>query len=100
MSELETSITELESRYKEFTRRRDRLQQNKMLVEAEHASRLRELKNLYKQAEEAGFDPNNIKEELRRRTQVLVVKLDTFQADLEAAEALMQPMMQEIQRAG
>jgi chromosome segregation ATPase len=97
MEDRELSAAELENRYKELNQRRETLQQSKMRIEAELSSRKRELKNLMKQAEEAGFDPSNLKEDIKRLKQVLTVKLDTFQADLEAAERLIQPMLKEIQ---
>jgi chromosome segregation ATPase len=96
MEEHEASVEELENRFKTLNQRRETLQQNKMQIEAELSSRKRELRNLMKQAEEAGFDPSNLKEEIRRLKQVLTVKLDTFQADLEAAEKIIQPMLKEI----
>jgi len=96
MEEREVSVEELENRFKALNQRREALQQNKMQVEAELNSRKRELKNLMKLAEDAGFDPSNLKEEIRRLKQVLTVKLDTFQADLEAAEKIVQPMLKEV----
>lgn len=94
--EREVTVEELDSRYKVLNARRESLHRDKMKIEAELNSRKRELKNLMKQAEDAGFDPSNLKDEIKRMKQVLVVKLDTFQADLEAAEKLIQPMLKEI----
>lgn len=97
MDDRELSAEEIENKHKELNRRRETLQQNKMQIEAELNSRKRELKNLLKQAEDAGLDPKNLKEDIKRFKQVITVKFDTFEADLGAAERLIQPMLKEIQ---
>jgi chromosome segregation ATPase len=94
--EQEVTVEELDSRFKLLNQRREVVQQNKIKIEAELNSRKRELKSLMKQAEDAGYDPANLKDEIKRMKQVLVVKLDAFQADLEAAEKMIQPMIKEI----
>lgn len=91
------SVQELETRYKTLMARHDELGKNKVEIEAELAARKRELKKLMKQAKEAGFDPDNLKEDIQRKQQVLAVKLDSFEADISAAEQIVQPMLREIQ---
>jgi uncharacterized protein (UPF0335 family) len=90
----------LETRHQNLTQKRVELQSYKVQIEAELAARKRELKKLMKQARESGFDPDNLKEDIRRKEQVLALKLDAYEADLTAAEQTIRPMLQEIQSNG
>jgi chromosome segregation ATPase len=92
------SIQDLEARYEAANARYEALEKNKVQIEAEMAARKRELKKLMQQARDAGYDPDNLKEDIQRKRQVLAVKLDGFEADMNTAEKIMQPMLQEIQR--
>jgi chaperonin cofactor prefoldin len=91
------SIKDLEVRYEALSVRYEAIDKNKVQVEAEMAARKRELKKLMQQARDLGFDPDNLKEEIQRKKQVLAVKLDGFEADMDTVEKMIQPMLQEIQ---
>ena len=91
------SVQDLEARYQALMVRHDKAGKNKVEIEAELAARKRELKKLMQQAKDAGFDPDNLKEDIQRKQQVLAVKLDNFDADMSAAEKIVQPMLREVQ---
>lgn len=93
----EESVQDLEVRYEALLVRSEELEKNKVRIEAELAARKRELRKLMQQAKDAGFDPDNLKEDIQRKQQVLAVKLDSFEADIAAGEQIIQPMLKEIQ---
>ena len=97
MAKTET-IAELEIRYNSAVERRDRLKQDKTTIEAELSARQRSLRKLMDECRAAGFDPDNLQEEIRKGAEVVKLKLDTFVADLEAGEKIMKPMLEEIRK--
>jgi len=97
MSKKLETIQDLEARHQALSTRYEALKEGKVQVEAELAARKRELKKLMQQAKDMGYDPDNLKEDIQRKEQVLAVKLDSFEADVSAAEQIMQPMLRDIQ---
>jgi hypothetical protein len=93
-----SEVSELESRHKSLVSRREALKGDVTTLEAELAARRRRLRALMDEAESEGFDPNNIKEEIRKATEVVRVKLDGFEADIEAGEKMVQPMLDEVKK--
>lgn len=87
------SLTEL---WTALSERRARLASNKVKVEAELAARKNNLRRLMDECVAAGYDPNNLKEEIASQAEILRVKLNTMDADLTAAEGMMRPMLEEI----
>ena len=92
-------VSELEKRHKDLVVRREALKGNVTSIEAELAARRRRLKSLMDEAESEGFDPNNIREEIRTATEVVRVKLDAFEADIDAGEKIVRPMLEEIEES-
>jgi septal ring factor EnvC (AmiA/AmiB activator) len=92
-----SEVQDQADRYQSLMERHKDIEKAKLQVEAELAASKRELKKLMQQATDAGFDPNNLKEDIQRKQQVLAVKLDNFEADLSAAEQIIHPMLREIQ---
>ena len=90
------TIEQLDTDYKALTSRREQLVQNKVRVEAELAARKRSLKEAMDECKKAGFDPNNLQEEIRKAKEVLSIKMDNFRAELEASEEIIKPMLREI----
>lgn len=90
------AVEDIDARYKSLLKRRDAAQQSKVLVEAELAARKRALKEAMEECKKAGFNPDNLPEEIQRAKEVLVIKLDNLSADLDAAEAIMKPMLKEV----
>jgi chromosome segregation ATPase len=86
------NIEELETKYKGLVQRRNDLQRDKDKIEATLEAHKHTLKGLLDQAKKEGFDPNNIQEEIKRAKEVLVLKINTFSADLDEAEKIMRPM--------
>lgn len=93
-----SEVSQLESRHKELVERRDSLKGDVTKVEAELAARRRRLKALMAEAEKEGYDPNNIQEEIRKAKEVVRVKLDAFEADIQAGEKMVRPMLEEIRK--
>lgn len=93
---LAADIGALNEKWKALTARRKRIADGKQKVEAEHAARKRNLRRLMDECQAAGHDPNNLKEDIARRLEVLQVKLTTLDSDLTAAEQILNPMLEEI----
>jgi hypothetical protein len=91
-----SSIEDIDARYKALLKRRDEVQKNKLLLEAELGTRKRALKEAMEECKKAGFNPDNLPEEIQRAKEVLAIKLDNLSADLDAAESIMKPMLKEI----
>ncbi len=92
------SIEDLDERYKRLVQRRDTLQQNKNRIEAELEARKRNLKAQMEAAKKEGFNPDLLPEEIRRSEEVLILKLDNFEAELDEAERILKPMLEEINK--
>ena len=93
-----SEVSEAEARHKNLTIRRESLKGDVTTIEAELAARRRRLKALMAEAESEGFDPNNIRDEIQKATEVVRVKLDAFEADIKAGEKMVRPMLEEIGR--
>lgn len=89
-------IGELIARYERLVARQSALKENKSTIEAELAARQRNLKKIMDEVKEAGYDPDNLQEEILKNTQVVELKLDTFEAELEAGEKIVDPMLKKI----
>lgn len=92
------SVRDLEERYRSLQERLGNLKTDKGMVEAELAARQRALKKHMDECLAAGYDPNNLPEEIRRAREVAGVKLDTFEADIEAGEKIVRPLVEEIRK--
>lgn len=90
------SIGEVESVYKDLVQRRDILIQNKYKVEVELNARKRALKEAIDECKKAGFNPDNLIEDIKKTKEVLLTKMEVFSADLSEAENMMKPMLKEI----
>lgn len=90
------SVEDMDTRYKKLLKRRDAVQQNKIRVEAELSARKRALKEAMEECKKAGFNPDDLPEEIARAKEVLSIKLDNFDADLVTAETIIEPMLKEI----
>jgi hypothetical protein len=91
-----SKIEDLDEKYKRLTQRRDLLQKDKNRIEAELEARRRNLKTQMEAAKKEGFNPDNLKEDIRKAEEVLALKLDNFEAELDEAERVMRPMLDEI----
>lgn len=89
-------VEDIDSRYKILVQRRNDLHNDKTRIEAELEARKRNLKAQMEAAKKEGFDPNNLAEEIRRNEEVLIIKLDNFETELNEAEKIMRPMLEEI----
>jgi len=98
--EADKDIEEIETRYKDLVSRKDALSTNKVKVEAEHAALKRQLKDAMEEAKKAGFDPNNLQEEIRHAKEVLLLKMDNFAADLAEGETQIAPMLKALKETG
>jgi ribosome recycling factor len=89
-------IEDVDVRFKTLLKRKETVQQSKVQVEAELSARKRALKEAMEACKKAGYDPDNLQDEISRAKEVLAIKLDNFSADIDAAEAAMRPMLKEI----
>ena len=99
--DMDAKIVDIEAqdrRYKALLARRDALRDSKAQIEAELGARRRRLKDLMDEAKAAGFDPNNLQEEISKGSEVLRVKLDNFEAEIDAGEKELRPMLEEIRK--
>lgn len=92
----EKTTDQLDVEYKALSARRNKLVSDKLRVEAECNTRKRLLKEAMAECKEAGFDPNNLQEEIRRAKEVLTIKMDNFRTELDASEEMIKPMLREI----
>lgn len=92
----EKTIDEIDAEYKTLSARREQIVQNKLRLEAECNTRKRLLREAMQECKDAGFDPNNLQDEIRRAKEVLTTKMDIFRAELDAADELMKPMLREL----
>jgi predicted RNase H-like nuclease (RuvC/YqgF family) len=95
---IETSINDLAKSYQEYTTRREALERNKSLIAAELTARRKSLRRLMDECQALGFDPNNIKDELTRQIEIERVKIQTLTSELETAERIIKPMLEEINK--
>jgi chromosome segregation ATPase len=91
------SLQELEIEYKSLSKRSVSCQEDKMKIEAELSSLKRQLKETMDEVRKAGFDPDNLSEELRKAREVLITKMELFSADLDHAENVLKPVVQSIE---
>lgn len=83
-------------RFKELSARRDVLDKNVSNLKAAHNERKRVLKGYYDECRDAGLNPNTLREDVQHMVEVVKVKNDTFAAELDAAEAMVKPMLAEV----
>lgn len=91
-----TKIEDLDEKYKRLTQRRDKLQRDKDRIEAELEARKRNLRTQMEAAKKEGFNPDNLRDDIKRSEEILALKLDNFEAELVEAERVMKPMLDEI----
>lgn len=96
VEETNVEVTDLYNRHKRLLARRDELQQDKARIEATLEARKKDLKSLLDKARSNGFDPNNLEDEIKRAKEVLRLKLDNFEAELDEAAKMLEPMKKEI----
>lgn len=89
-------MVDLDAKYKRLVQRRDSLQKDKNRIEAELEARRRTLKAQMEAAKNEGFNPDNLREDIRRNEEILALKLDNFEVELDEAEKIMKPMLEEI----
>ena len=93
---LDKTVEEIEAEYKRLNQRRDTITNDKMQVVAELGSTRRDLKATMEECRKANIDPDNIQEEIRRSREVLGIKMNTYEADIAAAENQLRPLLKEI----
>jgi archaellum component FlaC len=96
MSQSLEELEKLESRYKAIVQRVNSLSQDKLRIDAAQAENKRTLKNVMEECKKNNWDPDTIQEDIRRAMDVFKIKCDNLDADLDAAEAILRPMLKEI----
>lgn len=99
MTAVADDVLELEARASRLSSRIEALEKAKFAIEAERDARKRALKSLMDECKkELGIDPNDLEDEIKKSKEVLSVKLQIVERDVEAAEKLLNPMLAEIQK--
>lgn len=88
----------LEEKYTNLIRRQEELKNNKSVIDAELGARQRRLKEYMDQIKAAGYDPDNLKDEISKIENIIELKISTFEVEINAAEKIIFPMMDEIQK--
>jgi hypothetical protein len=95
----EISPVDLEKRQKELLAERDSLLEAKNRITAEEAVRKRHLKEKMEAAKKLGFDPNTLADDIKKAKEIAAVKQETFAAELSAAEKILRPMLEAIEKS-
>jgi len=88
----------LEKKYANLIRRQEEVKNNKSIIDAELGARQRRLKECMDEIKAAGYDPDNLKDEISKIENVIKLKINTFEVEISAAEKIISPMMEEIQK--
>lgn len=88
----------LEEKYADLIRRQEEIKNNKSVIDAELGARQRRLKEYMDQIKAAGYDPDNLKDEISKIENIIELKISTFEVEINAAEKIISPMMEEIQK--
>lgn len=89
-------VEDLLKKANELASRRESLVQGKAKVEGQLSQLQKELKKCMDEAKEEGYDPNDLKEELKKAVEVAEIKLNNLEADIEAGEKILSPMLNKI----
>jgi hypothetical protein len=89
-------MEDLELKYKELTGKREKLVQTKLKIEAALSERKKNLREAMEECKNLGYNPDTLSEDIKKLKEVLLVKLNMFEADLQSAEEMMAPMLREI----
>ncbi len=94
----EKTIEELESQHKALVARRELLQNNINKISAARDERKRTLKETIEECKKEGFNPETLQSDIQHMKNVLSTKMDVISSDLSEAEAIVRPMLKEIER--
>lgn len=84
----------LEDRYKALSKKREKVQMDKVKVEQELQTRKRALREVLENCKTAGFNPDTLEDDIKKASEVLSLKMDAFENDLVSAENVLNPMIQ------
>lgn len=90
-------MEDIESRYKEYLTKRERVVQAKMKIEAALTERKKQLRETMEECKKLGYDPDTISDDIKKMKEVLLTKLSICESDLDAAEESIIPMLKEIE---
>lgn len=93
---MEMTNEEIETQYKKLEERRQICIQNKMKIEAELEARKRELRSIMEEVKKAGYDPDDLPEEVKKAREILITKMQILSSDLDHAESVIKPMLDSI----
>ncbi|HED05663.1 MAG TPA: hypothetical protein ENI61_03135 [Ignavibacteria bacterium] len=90
--------SDIEIKYKSLSERRDQLKLDHGTVTAHLEARQKNLKKYMDECRGLGFDPDNLETEIIRLRNVIELKMSTFEAELEASEKIIKPMLDDVRR--
>jgi chaperonin cofactor prefoldin len=94
---MEDKMDDIETRYKDYATKREKVLQSKMKLEAALSERKKNLREAMEECKKMGYNPDTLAEDLKKMKEVLLVKLSVCEADLSAAEEQLAPMLKEIE---
>ncbi len=94
---MDIETEDIEARYKRLSTKRESLVASKMKLDAELAVRRKALRDAMEECKKQGFDPDTLAEDIKKMREVLVVKLNVFEADLLDVEEQIKPLLKEIE---
>ena len=97
MTSQEKSFEEIEIEYKDLVKRISSLSEDKMRVDATLSSRKQRLKEVMEEAKEAGIDPDNLSDNIKKLKMILTTKMEVMKADIETAERIIKPIVETIE---
>jgi hypothetical protein len=97
MTSQEKSFEEIETEYKDLIKRISSLSEDKMRVDATLSSRKQRLKEVMEEAKEAGIDPDNLSDNIKKLKTILTTKMEVMKADIETAERIIKPVVETIE---
>lgn len=84
---------DLTVKYKRLADKREKLLNSKVKIEAELSARKRALKEALDEARSLGFNPDTLSDDIKKMKEVLFVKLNMLEADLNEAEQKITPLL-------
>ncbi len=83
-------------KFRDLSKRKNDLMVRKNTIETILKTHKDNLKNEMAKCKEEGFDPSSLEDEIDRNTQILTVKLDSWESELSQAEKIISSIEKEI----
>ena len=95
---MSVNIEVIEARAKSLMSRRNSVQKDVDRLSAVRDEKRRNLKETLTSCTDAGFNPSTLAADIDHMSQVIMTKMDVCEADLDASEKIIRPMLCEIEK--